>query len=244
MWGTTNPYTYQYDTYGAPNGTYTYSCFVTDANGLKTTSPTYTLTIKGAPTITTQPVGFSVCQYAFSSNSLQVKVPSGASYQYQWYAASNGQPVNGETSANFGTTPSATAGYYCILTDPLTLCTTQSSTATITILPIPASLPNITNTSWSPGSGSDAATGNLWVQIDNPGDGSQVYYSITNTSDHAYDVSNKLLNFNGNYAAWPAVAYGYETTAAGAVTVSCYRVNANGCSSSQTFWYNTAAWPQ
>jgi hypothetical protein len=216
-----------------------YYCVASNSVG-SATSATAVLSIATAPVITSQPTSFSVCQYAFPSSNLQVQVSSGAAYQYQWYMA-NGQPVAGETFKLFGTTPSATTSYYCIVTDPATNLTTKSSTATITILPVPASMPNITNTSWSPGNGPDASSHNLWVEIDNPNDGSIVHYSITNTKDHAYDVSDQVVNFGGNYAVWPAVGYGIVSYPANAITVTIYRVSANGCSSSNTFW-NSPAW--
>jgi hypothetical protein len=226
----------QYNTDGMSTSTYDYFASVNDAAGMAANTPTYTLSIKEAPIITAQPPNFSICPGG--TGFLYVQVPSGANYRYQWYTANNGQPVSGETYMNIWPSPSSTTNYYCILTDPVTFCATQSSTASVIVRTPPASLPNITNTSWSPGGGPDPNSQNVWVEIDDPNDGSSVYYSITNTYDHAYDVTDHLADFSANYAIWPPVGYGLSSIPAGAITVSCYRTDANGCSSSQTFWTN------
>jgi uncharacterized repeat protein (TIGR02543 family) len=119
-------------------------------------------------------------------------------------------------------------------------CTKNTQTQTIEVPAKLSPMPDITNTSWSTGNGPDG--NKLWVQISDPGDGTTVYYSITNSADNSYNVADQPITFGNNYAIWPPVGNSTATINAGTITVTCKHFDGNGCTSDVTTWTNPD-WP-
>lgn len=126
------------------SGTSSYYCIVTDQYGMKDTTNTVSLTVNPRPTLTGQPIDMSICQG--NTGFLNVQVPSGANYSYQWYKQ-DGTLESGATSMLIWPNPSSTTTYYCIITDPTSGCSVQSSSGTITVRAMPSITTQPTNMS-------------------------------------------------------------------------------------------------
>jgi hypothetical protein len=114
---------------GAISSSYTasagsYYCIVRNSANCASQSATATVTISTPPTISSQPQSATLC-----SGTTQLSVTASGATGYQWYRG--GTAISGATSSTYN----ASAGsYYCIVTNSNN-CSTQSTTATVTVRP-------------------------------------------------------------------------------------------------------------
>ena len=209
-----------------------YYCVAT-SSGCSTTSGTASLTVYNPPTITQQPTDQTVCPG--SSGTFTVTASSGTT-GYQWcQEGSQGSTIvlQGATTASYST---SNTGYYWCNVNYGSGCSPVSTNHVELSNNKPSPLPYISNTSWNAGDSS----GLLWVEIDDPGDGTTVFCSITNNIDFLYNQSNTPIAFNGQNAVHIVVGDLMHPVSASQITVTCTRVNGNGCVSDPTTWINPA----
>lgn len=139
---------------GATTSTYTpptnlvntkyYYCILSQTTlGCSVTSTTAAISVITAPTISSQPASFTICQGGTPSVLSFVVTGAVGTPTYQWYSNSlnnttSGTAIVAETNATF-TPPSTTSGilyYYCIINLPSGGCSNiKTNTATVTIMP-------------------------------------------------------------------------------------------------------------
>jgi gliding motility-associated-like protein len=115
------------------------------------TSQQATVIVVADPVISSQPISAAYCINASSVAALSVAASGGSgSYTYQWYsnttsASTNGTIITGATGASY--TPSVTLTgtiyYYCIIGQTGANCSVTSTTAGITVTPLPTITSNL-----------------------------------------------------------------------------------------------------
>ncbi|MDD4150973.1 MAG: immunoglobulin domain-containing protein, partial [Bacteroidales bacterium] len=123
-WSDTNPYTWSTSTIGT---LYVRSRAKSGVCATAYSSPV-SATVVPDPSITTQPVGATICSGA--THTMNVSATGGISLSYQWYK--NGSVISGATGTSYAAT--TTGNYYCRVSSTGSGCDAiNSNTVTVTV---------------------------------------------------------------------------------------------------------------
>jgi hypothetical protein len=188
-----------------------YDCVAINSCGTVTTASA-ALVVTAAPSITTQPVGGTICQ----GQPVTFSVVATGATNYQWRKGLiNIGGATGPTYTITSTTPSSAGSYNCVITGPCGSVTSNSATLAIDPLPTigtnPSSLTRCAGTSATFTVSATNATGYQWRKNT---------ANIGGATNPTYTISSPVAGDAGTYDCVVSNTCGGVTSASATLTVN------------------------